>query len=379
VREVDTVARFGGDEFAIILKDILKAEDAAVVAQKVIASVARPFFVEHHELSVGTSVGIAIYPPDADDESELLRRADFAMFRAKEEGRDAFRFYSSEMNEKASLQMSLECELRRAIEGDELIVHYQPIIDVRKLKVTGCEALVRWQHPSRGLVLPGEFISLAEETGLIEPLGEIVLKKACLQARAWHTAGLPAMLMSINVSSCQIKKALTPEVVDRILNETGAASLPLAFEITESRTISESREAILWLHAVKELGIRLSIDDFGTGCSSLSYLKRFPVDIVKIDRSFTHDLTCDPDYAALVAGIIALARSMDIQVIAEGVEDAEQMAFLRLLKCDYVQGYHFARALQAQQFEQFARHFTYSAARQQGGNKAMTLLRPRPV
>lgn len=355
VRENDTVARFGGDEFAIILKDISKADGAAVVAQKVIASVARPFLVDNHELSVGTSVGIAVYPKDADDESGLLRRADFAMFRAKGEGRDAFRFYSSEMNERASFQMSLESDLRNAIERDELVVHYQPIIDVRQLKVTGCEALVRWQHPSRGLVLPGEFISLAEETGLIEPLGEIVLKKACSQARAWHTAGLSAMLMSINVSSYQIKKGLTAKVVDRILNETGAASLPLAFEITESRTLSESREATLWLHAVKELGIRLAIDDFGTGCSSLSYLKRFPIDIVKIDKSFTHDLTCSPNYAALVAGIIALARSMDIQVIAEGVEDSEQMAFLRLLRCDYVQGFHFARALQSRQFEQFAR------------------------
>jgi len=357
IRKIDTVARFGGDEFTIILPEINHDHDAAVISEKILERLSSPFTVEGQELFVGASIGITVYPNDAKDEITLLRNADMAMYRAKEEGRNTYRFFSPEMSAKVTQRMQMEVDLRRALEGDELFLVYQPIIDISSERVTGMEALLRWNHPQRGLIQPDDFISLAEETGLIGPIGEWVLGTACKQANDWLVEGLPALRLSVNVSSQQLKHGLSGETIARQLAETCLPPDSLTLEITESLVMADTGEATAWLAAIQEIGVSLSIDDFGTGFSSLSYLKRIPADFVKIDRSFIAGITDNTEDEVLVKAIISLAHAMGFQVIAEGVETAEQLEFIKPLNCSYVQGFYYSKPLSKVEFEQFLRNF----------------------
>lgn len=351
VREADTVARLGGDEFTIILRDIHQSADAALVAEEVIESIGKPFQLDGNEAFIGASIGITIYPNDADDPSTMLRNADMAMYKAKEAGRNAFRFFTPEMDEQALTRMSLEYDLRHALHRDEFSLCYQPILETESGALVGVEALLRWTHPERGSVPPSEFIPVAEDTGVIMELGEWVLRSACRQAKIWRDAGHPEFWMSVNLSSAQIKRGLTAARTQEILAETGLPSEAVAFEITERLIMGDTKESVAWLDAVEAMGVKLSVDDFGTGYSSLNYLRRFPVDMVKIDQSFVANAPLNPEDAALVEAVIALAHSLDLTVVGEGVETEEQLAFLAERGCDLVQGYHFGRPMTAEDFE----------------------------
>ena len=357
IRAIDTVARFGGDEFTIILPEITRGHDAAIIAEKILERLSTVFAIEDQELFIGASIGITVYPNDASDEITLLRNADMAMYRAKEEGRNTYRFFSPEMSAKATSRMQMEGDLRRALAGDELFLLYQPIVGISSGEVTGMEALVRWDHPQHGLISPDEFITLAEETGLIGPIGEWVLGTACRQANDWIAEGLPALKLSVNVSSRQLKHGLTGETIARQLEETGFPPASLTLEITESLFMGDSPEAIAWLGAIRELGISLSIDDFGTGFSSLSYLKSIPADFVKIDRGFIIGLTENPKDQAMVKAIVSLAHAMGFQTVVEGVETKEQFEFVKPLDCGYVQGFYYSQPLSAVEFRQFLKDF----------------------
>ncbi len=347
VRERDTVARLGGDEFAILLDEIASANDTAGIAKKVLAALAPPFMLDGRELFVSASIGVALYPADGEDASTLLKHADTAMYRAKDLGRNNYQFYSSEMSAKAFERLTLESSLRRALTREEFLLHYQPQIDVASGRITGVEALLRWQHPELGLVLPNDFVPLLEETGLIVPVGEWVLRAAAQQACAWAAAGFDDLVIGVNISGRQFNTASFPQTVSRILGETGACGTNLEFEITESVVMHDSPESLARLEALHGLGVRLAIDDFGTGYSSLSYLKRFPIDTLKIDGSFVRDVTHDPDDAAIVTAIVAMAKGLRLRVVAEGVETAEQFEFLRARGCDGLQGFLINRALPA--------------------------------
>ena len=353
VREDDTVARLGGDEFTIMLPEIQHIQDAATVAQKILDAFTRPFFLDGHELFIGTSIGIALYPFN-EDLSLLLRNADIAMYEVKQQGGNNYQFYTAEMNTASLQRLSLEGALRRALERGEFVLHYQPQIDLTRGEIVGVEALVRWQHPERGLLGPMEFIPLAEENGLIVPIGEWVLRTACAQARAWQEAGLRPIRVAVNLSVRQFYQKNLVETVARILEQTGLDSRYLELEITESCLMQNTQTTVALLAELNRLGMRISIDDFGTGYSSLSYLKRFPVDTLKIDRSFVCDIGTDPDDDAIVKAIIALAQSLELRVVAEGVETPEQLHFLRTHGCNEIQGYLISRPLPA---DEAARQF----------------------
>jgi len=287
----------------------------------------------------------------------MLRNADIAMYQAKDAGRGTHRYYTSEMNAHTLARLDLEGELRRALEREEFVVHYQPIIDLGSGKMSSAEALVRWVHPEKGLVPPGEFIPLLEETGLIAPLGDWVMKRACQEARDWRGPDGKAPRVSVNLSNRQLTLGLKAGDVENVLRETGLPADHLTIEITESLVMENVSDMIAWLHSVKALGVHISVDDFGTGYSSLSYLKRFPIDIVKIDRSFIHDVTSDQESAALVEAIIAMSHSLNLKVVAEGIETLDQQAFLQNLKCDYGQGFYFSRPAPSADMETFLRDF----------------------
>ena len=355
VREIDTVARLGGDEFVILLGSIRDPSDAARVAQKVVETIAIPFMLDGNEVNIGTSIGIGIYPENGLDRPTLLKNADAAMYHAKENGRNNFQFFSSVMNDKAFERLALENDLRRALKGEEFFLHYQPQIDVQTGKIVGAEALIRWQHPERGLVPPFNFISLAEKCGLIIPIGEWVLKTACAQNIAWQKEGLPPILTAVNISAQQFKQKNFKESIMQILGDTGLAPHLLELEITESAFMENAESMLESLHSLKEIGLHLSIDDFGTGYSSLSYLKHFPIDKLKIDRSFVMDITDDSRNNAIIETIIHLGHNLKLKVIAEGVETAEQLATLRKLQCDEIQGYYFSRPLSHHDFVAFAK------------------------
>ena len=343
LREGDTVARFGGDEFVMLLPDLGEFEDAAVVAHKVLDVVSEPLVIDGQELCLTASIGISFYPRDGEDGPTLLRNADTAMYRAKDAGRNIFQLYAREMNARALDRLKLENRLRRALERGEFQLHYQPQMDLDGGDVIGMEALLRWQPPGEELLPPAEFIPLAEETGLIVPIGEWVLRTACAQNKAWQDAGLPCFRMAVNLSGRQFKQQDVAAVVARALADTGLSSAWLELEITESVIMDEPEQSAATLRQLSAMGITLAIDDFGTGYSSLNYLKRFPIDTLKIDQSFVADITTDPDDAAIASAVIALAHSMQMRVIAEGVETAEQLQFLRSHNCDFMQGYHYSR------------------------------------
>ncbi len=348
VREGDTVGRLGGDEFTVLLEDIASQEDVPTVARNIINALSRPMVVDGRELFVTVSIGISVFPGDGADGAELLKNADTAMYSAKEEGRNTFQFYSADMGISAFTRLNLETSLRHAMQRLEFLLHYQPQVDLTTRKVTGVEALLRWRHPELGLVPLDDFIPLLEETGLIIPVGEWVLQTACSQMRAWQQAGLEPGRIAINLSSRQFTESNFAETVASILDETGLDPHCLEIEITESVIMQHTQLTMDTFQTLGALGVRIAIDDFGTGYSSLSYLKRFPIDILKIDRSFVRDVTTDPDDAAIVQAIIAMARSLKLDVIAEGVETQDQLAFLRAQRCDGLQGNLFSPPLPAE-------------------------------
>ncbi|HUW36664.1 MAG TPA: EAL domain-containing protein [Rhodocyclaceae bacterium] len=357
VREGDTVARTGGDEFVLILHHVKDETDVTAMMQRIVATIAAPFFVEERELHVTCSTGAALYPRDGKSAEHLLRNADTAMYRAKEGGRDGFSFYTSDMNERMMERLSLEGGLRQALANEEFVLHYQPQVDIRTGHIVGAEALIRWQNRELGTVPPGKFIPLAEETGLIEPIGEWVMRTACAQNKRWQDSGLPRLRVAVNLSARQFRQKDFVARVSAILAESRLAAGCLEFELTESMVMHDPEQAVKLLHELKATGTQLSLDDFGTGYSSLSYLKKFPIDVLKLDQSFVRGVLTDPDDAAIARTVIGLGHSLGLRVIAEGVETAEQLDFLAALGCDEMQGYYFSRPVAAQDFAALlARH-----------------------
>lgn len=350
LREDDTVARMGGDSFNLLLPQIGSEERAAKVAQKILDSLKVPFDLDDLEVFVTASIGVALYPYDGQDASTLLKNADIALQRTKERGRNSHYFFDPAMNIRVEEQMTLELQLRRAVEGNEFTLHFQPQVDAVSGRTIGAEALVRWRHPEMGLVMPDRFIPLAEQTGLIAPLGEWVLRSACLQASNWQQAGQPPLRMAVNISPRQFQRPDLYRKIDEILKETGLNPGCLSIEVTESVVMQDVDHAIETLVRLKNLGVHLAIDDFGTGYSSLSYLKRFPIDLLKIDRSFIMDIPALSDDIAIVSAVIAMAHQLNIKVLAEGVQSAEQRDILLSHRCDELQGYLFAHPLTADEF-----------------------------
>jgi len=344
------LARLGGDEFVIKLYGIENDETVAAVAGRIISVLTRPFTCEGHQLVVTPSIGIAQYPQDAETGEELLMNADSAMCRAKNHGRNNYKFYSETMRTKSLHRLDLENEIRKAIDGGQFELHYQPKVDAETWSLVGAEALLRWNHPDRGSISPEEFIPVAEYTGLIVPIGQWVLREACQQVRAWSTLPTGAIPVSVNISSHQFNSdGLIEDVFDAVSAAGIDASL-IELEITESVMLQNADSTLVLLRRLRKAGVSLSMDDFGTGYSSLSYLKRFPIDTIKIDRSFVKDLHCDPDDAAICAAILAMARQLGLNVVAEGVESEEQLEFLRRHGCNQIQGYLCSKPISADDF-----------------------------
>jgi predicted signal transduction protein with EAL and GGDEF domain len=343
VREEDTIARMGGDELAIVLGSLDDARYAATAAQKILDELANPFEIDGRELFVSASIGISIYPQNGRDAIALLKHADAAMYMAKSDGRNGYRFYSNELTVRACESFDLETNLYRALEREELFLHFQPQVSLQSGNIVGVEALVRWQHPEMGLVSPAKFIPLAEENGLIGVIGKWVLHTACAQAKAWQNDGLTPVRIAVNLSGRQLERINIVQEVDDVLKDTGLDPCYLELELTESSVMKRAERAVKTLDAFRELGITIAIDDFGTGYSSLSYLKRFPVDRLKIDRSFVRDIPQDAHDVALAKSVVALGHSLNLSVIAEGVETEAQRELLTSIGCDEMQGYLYSK------------------------------------
>ncbi len=355
VREGDTVARVGGDEFTLLLAEVERAEDVVEVAERVLDTLRQPWVLNGHEFRITASIGIAMFPNDGEDADSRLRNADTAMYRAKDQGRDNYELYTPKMNARIAERLALENSLRHGLERGEFLVYYQPQVDIASGRIVGMEALVRWQHPERGLVFPAEFIPMAEETGLIVPLGAWVMRTACAQNKAWQAAGIPPMRVAVNLSARQFQQRNLTEMVDEVLKETGLEARWLQLEITEGVAMQDVESNIAVLRELRQMGVQIAIDDFGTGHSSLSYLSRLPIDVVKIDQSFIQDLTTDPNGAAIARSIIVMAHNLKLRVIAEGVETEEQLEFLKKRRCDEMQGYLFSKPAPAEAFEEMLR------------------------
>jgi diguanylate cyclase (GGDEF)-like protein/PAS domain S-box-containing protein len=355
LRDTDTVARLSGDEFVVILTEHEGESLNAEIVQRLMDGVAQPVILGSKEFFVTCSIGVAVYPTDGAGPDSLIEHADIAMYRAKKLGRNNYQFYTPAMNEEAMERVSIESALRNALERNEFVLHYQPQVSLCSGKIVGMEALIRWQHPELGVVAPSRFISVAEETGLIVPIGAWVMRTACQQNKAWQDAGLGMLRVAVNLSARQFGAPDLLADITAVLAQTGLAASSLEIELTESLFMSDVTQAVEVLHGMKSLGVNLSIDDFGTGYSSLSYLSRFPIDVLKIDRSFVSDISRDDSDAAIVTSIIALAHNLKLSVIAEGVETAEQLDYLRRHGCDQMQGYYFSKPLAAAEFEQLLR------------------------
>jgi EAL domain-containing protein (putative c-di-GMP-specific phosphodiesterase class I) len=366
LRAEDTVARLGGDEFLFLLPEIDDVEDAARVARKILTELDTALPVHGHELHVSASVGIAMFPLDGDDADTLVRNADTALSRAKEEGGNRYQLYAPAMNAIALKRLVLENSLRRAIEREELRLHYQPLVSLHDGTFVGVEALVRWQHPELGLVSPAEFIPLAEATGLIVPLTHWVLRTACRQMREWQEAGLELMTVSVNVSAQRFSAADLPAAVSEALASASLHGRHLCLELTESVMMENVEATIATLLALKKLEVKISIDDFGTGYSSLSYLKRLPIDTLKIDQSFVRNMPADADDAAIATLIISMAHSLNLSVVAEGVETEEQMRALRSQQCDIMQGYLVSRPVPGAEITKMLSRRMGAGARSEG-------------
>lgn len=351
LREKDTIARMGGDEFTMLLLQLSDGEGAVRVARKVLNVLQQPWVINGHEFHITASIGIAFYPNDGDNSETLMKHADIAMYRAKEQGRNNYQLFTPAMNDRILARQAMENSLRHALDRGEFIVFYQPQVHTGTGRITGMEALVRWLHPERGVVTPDQFIPIAEETGLIVPLGEWVLYTACAQNKAWQKAGWPPMRVTVNISAYQFRQQNLAETVARVLEETGLEPGWLELEITESTAMKDVEYTVSILRDLSAMGIQIAIDDFGTGYSSLNYLKRFPIHTLKIDRFFVRDIITSPEDAAIVTAIIVLGQNLNLKVIAEGVETEEQMVFLKQRRCEEMQGYLFSRPVPAGEFE----------------------------
>ena len=341
VRDGDTAARFGGDEFVVLIDEPVETGAVADVAQRLLETISKPAMIDRHEVHLTASIGISLYPDDAADGQALIKNADIAMYRAKDRGKNNFQFFSHATNVYTLERLAIESELRRALERDQFVLHYQPIVEAGSGRICGAEALLRWARPDGGLWLPERFISLAEETGLIEPIGEWVLRSACLQAGRWNAgASGPPLRVAVNLSARQFRQPTFVQTVERILAESDIPGTLIELEITESMVMPDPEAAVIVLTALKAMGLRIAIDDFGTGYSSLAYLKRFPVDSLKIDRSFIRDIPHSEGDVAITTAIVAMAKSLALTVVAEGVETAQQAAFLRELGCSHMQGFY---------------------------------------
>jgi diguanylate cyclase (GGDEF)-like protein len=355
VRKSDTVARLGGDEFVVLLPQLDDESHAALVARKILAAVAKPFTLMGQEFRVTASIGISTYPQDGLDEQTLTKNADIAMYQAKAEGKNNFQFYSDKLNANSLERLTLESSLRHALERNEFRLHYQAKRDIASGKITGMEALLRWQHPDLGTVAPMQFIPVAEETGLIVPIGKWVLKTVCLQSVAWRNQGLPPLSIAINLTPRQFCDEQLLSDITSILAETGMAPRLLEIEITESLMIHDVENTLRILTGLKALGLRIAVDEFGSGYSSLAMLQRFPLDTIKIDRSLMRDIVGTPEDTGLADAIIAMGKSLSLTVVAQGVETREQAEHLRAHACDELQGFYFKRPLPVAEFTQLMR------------------------
>ncbi len=355
VRSYDTVARLGGDEFVILLPGIEDEDHISSIAEKVISIFSEPFRIMEHEMFITVSIGIAVAPVNGDKAEELLMNADTAMYHVKGSGRNGFEFFNEEMNARMSERLERENGLRRALERNEFTLYYQPKVDLKSGSIVGMEALIRWIPENGAVISPAGFLPLLEETGLIVPVGEWVLREACRQNRVWQQMGLDHLVVSTNMSARQFYQRNLPDIIAQILKETGLEPKYLKIELTESIVMQDIDVAVATLKQMKEMGLTLSIDDFGTGYSSLAYLKRFPVDELKIDRSFVNGIETDANDSTIVNTIISMAHSMDLKVVAEGVETAGQLALLRERSCEEVQGFYFSKPLRPQLFEEMMR------------------------
>ena len=350
VRGSDTVSRQGGDEFVVLLTEVGQSEDAAITARRMLQTVAEAHSVDQHDLHVTTSIGVSVFPDDGMDAETLIKNADTAMYQAKENGRQSYQFFKPAMNVRAVERQSIEESLRRALEREEFMVHYQPKVNLRTGDISGAEALIRWNHPTRGMVPPGDFIPIAEDCGLILPIGNWILREACKQARTWMDAGLPLTTMAVNISAMEFRDDDFLDGVFNILEETGLDPRSLELELTESVLMKRAESTQSILKALRASGVQLAVDDFGTGYSSLSYLRKFPIDALKIDQSFIRQITTAPDETTIVTAVISMGRSLKLRVIAEGVESQEELAFLQAHQCDEAQGYYFSRPVLPEQF-----------------------------
>jgi diguanylate cyclase (GGDEF)-like protein len=353
VRKSDTVTRQGGDEFVILLSEVTHAADAAIIAEKIIAELKRAHRIGKDRLRISASIGLSTYPTDGEDAETLIKNADTAMYDAKQSGRDKFRFFKSQMSLQAVERQSLEQQLRYALEREELLVHYQPKVNLKTGAITGVEALLRWKHPERGLLLPRQFLAIAEETGLTIGIGQWVLRKACTQVREWLDTGLLAVPVAVNISALEFRSRQFVHGVQDALKNACLDPKYLELELTESGLMRGAEPTSHALGQLKAIGVRLAIDDFGTGYSSLSYLTRFPIDTLKLDQSFLNDIVVDSDRAIIVDAVVRLGRNLKKKVVAEGVETPEQLRFIQDLGCDEGQGYYFSPAVSAEQFAKF--------------------------
>ena len=349
VRGADTVGRQGGDEFVVLLSEVRQPEDAAAMATRMLQAVAEAHSIDQHDLHVTASIGVSVYPDDTLDAESLIKNADTAMYQAKENGRQCYRFFKPDMNVRAVERQSIEEGLRRALERQEFALHYQPKINLRTGVITGAEALIRWTHRTRGPIPPVQFIPVAEECGLIVPIGKWVLRTACAQCRAWVDAGLPVSTIAVNVSAMEFWDENFLQGLLAIFDETGLDPRYLELEVTESVLMKRAESTASVLQTLREMGVQVAVDDFGTGYSSLSYLRKFPIDTLKIDQSFVREISTSPDEAILVTTVISMARSLKLRVVAEGVETPEELAFLQAHQCDEAQGYYFSRPVLPQQ------------------------------
>lgn len=357
LRASDTLARIGGDEFVIILPAQTSVENTYAVLNRILEHANEPYIIHKHKLRITCSLGFTVFPNDGDDPEALLKNADFAMYQAKEEGRNTFRFFTKQMNTEASKRLEIENGLRNALLKNEFVLHYQPKLDLKTNQLIGFEALVRWNHPEKGLIPPNDFIPIAEKTGLIVPIGEWVIRTACTQNKHWQDAGLPPLCVSVNLSSRQCKEKNLVANISTILNEVGIKPEYLELELTESLAMGNPQEFMNMLLQLKALGVKTSIDDFGTGYSSLNYLRQFPVNCLKIDRTFIKELETKPDDLSIVKAIISLGHSLNLKVIAEGVESKSQLAQLKENDCDEMQGYYLSRPISPDAIPEFMKNF----------------------
>ena len=355
VRTSDTVSRQGGDEFVVLLTESRQWEDAVVVAERILKAVAQSHPIETHDLHVTTSIGVSVYPDDGEDAETLIRNADIAMYQAKERGRNSYQFFKPAMNVRAVERQSIESSLRSALKNDEFVLRYQPKVDMQTGLITGAEALIRWNHPLRGELAPGQFVSIAEDSGLIRQIGRWVLREACEQARTWINGGLPPISIAVNVSAAELSDETYVQRLYATLSETGMDPSSLELELTESVLMRHAHSAAIILQALRKTGIQVALDDFGTGYSSLSYLRDFPIDSVKIDRSFVDEVTSVIEDTSIVKAVIGMAQNLGLRVVAEGVENVGQLEFLRAHACDEAQGYFFSRPVDPDAFAELLR------------------------